>query len=247
MEDRYYVRPIGFVRSPWSDRAEIPIQGGPASVEVLPEFEMALDGIERVSHVIVIAFLHQAPRDVLVSRPRRLDPNAPACGVFASRSPARPNPIAISATRLLGREGLILRLDPLDFLDGTPVVDIKSYSPGWDCVFSARSQRRIRQSALDDKTLMAFLERDLINHLGDAATHKEAHIALSAVAAAVRAFDVDARDQRLAVCVSHPGLLADALMGLTGATFNSGRIRFAPSLSREEVIFLFEGHKFKYP
>jgi tRNA-Thr(GGU) m(6)t(6)A37 methyltransferase TsaA len=232
----FALKPIGTVRSPWRTRGEIPVQGGPSAIEVLLEYEPALDGVERATHLVVLAFLHEADRDVLSSRPRKLDPEAPPCGVFASRSPSRPNPLALSVVRLLRRDGSTLQVDPLDLLDGTPVVDLKSYNPGWDGAFCARPARRVRQSALDDATLRAFLQRDLDNHLGDAAREAPARLALEAVMAAVRAFDADGRDPRLSVAIGKVGAVADALIGLTGATFGSGRIALDPSLGPEHVL-----------
>lgn len=222
------LRVVGHVRSPWRAHADIPIQGAKALVEVLPAYEAALDGIERSSHLVVLAWLHEARRDVLSARPRKLDPGAPPCGVFASRSPARPNPIALCVVRLLRREGLRLHVDPLDLIDGTPVVDLKSYGPGMDGVFSARICRRIGPWALGDERLSAFLAIDLANHLGDAASDPEARMSLAAVFVAVRRFGVDARDSALRVRVNRLGVATDALMGLMGATFSSGRIAAVP-------------------
>jgi tRNA-Thr(GGU) m(6)t(6)A37 methyltransferase TsaA len=222
------LRVVGHVRSPWRTAAEVPVQGAEAVVEVLPGYEAALDGIERSSHLVVLAWLHLADRDVLVSRPRKLDPCAPPCGVFASRSPVRPNPISLCVVRLVRREGLRLVVDPLDLVDGTPVVDLKSYGPGMDGVFSARIRRRIGPWALGDERLPAFLGSELANHLGDAASAPEARVALAAVFVAVRRYGVDARDEALRVTVNRLGVATDALMGLTGATFASGRLAASP-------------------
>lgn len=219
------LRIVGRVRSPWRTLDGIPVQGGEGVLEVAPEFEDALDGIERASHLVVLAWLHRADRDVLVSRPRKLDPAAPPCGVFASRAPVRPNPIALCVVRLVRREGLRLVVDPIDLLDGTPLVDIKSYGPGRDGVFSARLRRRIGPWALGDERLPAFLRGDLANHLGDAASDPEARMALAAVYVAVRRLGADARDGDLRVRVNRLGVATDALMGLTGATFASGRLQ----------------------
>ena len=57
------------------------------------------------------------------------------------RAPGRPNPIGLTSARVLGVEGRVVRLDRLDMIDGTPIVDIKRYSPGWDSIFSARTSR----------------------------------------------------------------------------------------------------------
>lgn len=225
----FEVRPIGVVHCAWRTRDEVPVAGGPAVIEVRPEYAPALDCLDRASHVLVLAFLHEAERGVLSARPRKLDPSAPPCGVFASRSPARPNPISVSAVPLLRVEGLRLHVDHLDLMDGTPVVDIKTYSPGHDCVFAARSVRRVRPSALPDGVLAAFLERELENHVGPvAAACPEARMALAAVMVAVRRLGVDARGLDVSVHVNRGGVVVDTLMGLLGATLSSGRVHVEP-------------------
>jgi tRNA-Thr(GGU) m(6)t(6)A37 methyltransferase TsaA len=136
------LRPIGAVRSEIKDRKSMPPFGAPASVEIFPEFADALLKIEKHTHFWVLAWLMARPeRDVLQVTPRGVDPNSadPLHGVFAVRSPARPNPIGLTAARLTGRDGLILHFDLLDFLDGTPVIDVKPYFISRDLIFSAGS------------------------------------------------------------------------------------------------------------
>jgi tRNA-Thr(GGU) m(6)t(6)A37 methyltransferase TsaA len=103
-------------------------------VELFPEFEEGLEGIEGFSHLILICYLHQTPPnpDLLVKP--FLDDHTH--GVFATRFPHRPNPIGLSVVRLLKREGRRLSVQGLDVLDGTPVLDIKPYVPDFD-VFRA--------------------------------------------------------------------------------------------------------------
>jgi tRNA-Thr(GGU) m(6)t(6)A37 methyltransferase TsaA len=224
-EGPFEIVPIGFVRCAFRTRDEVPVQGGPATIEVLPGYAPALDCLERASHVLVLAFLHEADRDVMQARPRKLDPDAPPFGVFASRSPARPNPVSVSAVPLLRIDGLTLHVDHLDLADGTPVIDIKTYSPGHDCVFAARSTRRVRPSALSDDRLAAFLEREVENHVGrDEARSPAARVTLAAVFVATRLLDLDVRDRGVSVRASHGGQVTDVLMGLLGATLAGGRI-----------------------
>jgi tRNA-Thr(GGU) m(6)t(6)A37 methyltransferase TsaA len=116
--------------------------GGPATVELLPEFEPGLLRGEKHSHFWVLAWLMGRPeRDVLQVTPRGVSPDAPDAthGVFSVRSPARPNPIGLTAARLLRREGLLLHFDRLDFLDGTPVIDIKPYFISRDLIYAAHN------------------------------------------------------------------------------------------------------------
>ena len=94
------------------------------SLEIFPEYEEALDGIVAGQTIVVLFWLHQAARDVLKVHPRG-DRSRPLRGVFATRSPARPNPVAISELKVLAIHGNRLEVSGLDILDGTPVIDIK--------------------------------------------------------------------------------------------------------------------------
>jgi tRNA-Thr(GGU) m(6)t(6)A37 methyltransferase TsaA len=123
------LRPIGFVHSPFSATAQIPKGPGAehTAVGVLtirPEFEAGLQDIEGFSHLFVIWAFHRAEGFELVGRPPVDDrPH----GVFATRSPRRPNPVGLTVVELLGREGSRLRVRGVDMLDGTPVLDLKPY------------------------------------------------------------------------------------------------------------------------
>jgi len=94
----------------------------------------ALDGLEEFSHIIVLYWMHQVARSGELSpkvHPRG-KPELPLVGLFATRSPNRPNPIGKATVRLLERQGNILKVEGLDATDGTPVIDIKPYIPGYD-------------------------------------------------------------------------------------------------------------------
>lgn len=100
----------------------------------------ALEGVEGFSHLIVLFWMHRLPareRITLKVHPRgRLD--LPLVGVFATRSPARPNPIGVTIVKLLERRGAVLRVQGLDAIDGTPVLDIKPYIPDYHPVARVR-------------------------------------------------------------------------------------------------------------
>ncbi len=131
---------IGRVRSPWTDRAECPKNmaaareaGRPATVEVDAPFRTGLGGLERFSHVAILTWLDRSPRNLIVQNPRHAtEPR----GVFALRSPARPNPVGLHVVRLTGLDARagILQLEAIDVLDGTPVIDIKPYYASIDSV-----------------------------------------------------------------------------------------------------------------
>ena len=122
-------QPIGFVSSPFKDTAEIPKGLGAKHeadgvLEILPEFELGLTDIEGFSHLIVIwAFDRSQGFELLGTPPSDNRPH----GVFATRSPKRPNPIGLTIVELLRREGRLLHVRGVDMLDGTPVLDIKPY------------------------------------------------------------------------------------------------------------------------
>lgn len=123
------MRPIGTVRSPYTETSQIP--KGPGArhdaegfLEILPEFEQGLTDIEGFSHLYVIWIFDRAQGYELMGTPPTDDRQH---GVFATRSPRRPNPIGLTVVRLLGREGRRLRVAGLDMLDGTPILDIKPY------------------------------------------------------------------------------------------------------------------------
>ncbi len=123
------MRPIGTVRSPYSDRAEIPRGPGAkheaeGTLEIRRDLEIGLTDIEGFSHLYVLWVFHEAKGFELLGTPPTDDR---AHGVFATRGPYRPNPIGLTVVRLLAREGNRLRVRGLDMLDGTPILDIKPY------------------------------------------------------------------------------------------------------------------------
>jgi len=228
---------IGRIVDPWRETNDIPREGGPATIEIDPKYVEALDGIERASHLVVIAYLHRADRSVLKASPRKLNCEVPPCGVFATRSPARPNPLSLTMVELVKREGLVLHVTPVDLLDGTPVVDLKAYSPGWDSVFAAQCIRRASSNQLPDSLLIPFLQRDLRNYLGARASDRPAQAALESVVRAIRHFDIDPRDPRLRVEINGCDAATDALMAMTGASFSSGRIVVQQDSGPRRVCF----------
>lgn len=122
-------RPVGFVSSPYKDASEIPKGLGAKHeadgvLKILPEFELGLTDIEGFSHLIVIWEFDRSHGFALLGTPP--SDNRPH-GVFATRSPRRPNPIGLTTVELLRREGAELQVRGVDMLDGTPILDIKPY------------------------------------------------------------------------------------------------------------------------
>lgn len=123
-------RPIGFVRSPYTATKEVPKGLGAAhraegTIEILPEFAEGLLDVEGFSHFYVLWVFDRAEwSGELTGKPPSDDrPH----GVFATRSPRRPNPLGLTVVELLRREGRVLHVRGVDMLDGTPVLDLKPY------------------------------------------------------------------------------------------------------------------------
>ncbi|MBX3065458.1 MAG: tRNA (N6-threonylcarbamoyladenosine(37)-N6)-methyltransferase TrmO [Anaerolineae bacterium] len=127
-DSEFMLYPIGTIRSSLKQRSDAPRQGSEGApdawLDVEEAYAEALHGLAVGDHLILITWLHQAQRDVLKTHPRN-DPNNPLTGVFATRSPDRPNPLGLHRVTVLEIDGTRLRVDPLEAIDGTPVVDIK--------------------------------------------------------------------------------------------------------------------------
>jgi tRNA-Thr(GGU) m(6)t(6)A37 methyltransferase TsaA len=124
----YSLTPIGHIESVLTDRRAAPRQGGEGApdawVAIEARWAAAAEDLAVDDEVVLITFLHLGDREVLKVRPRN-DPRAPITGVFATRSPDRPNPIGLHRVTILEIQGLRLRVAPLEAIDGTPVIDIK--------------------------------------------------------------------------------------------------------------------------
>ncbi len=137
-ENHFTFRQVGIVRTKATDDEVKEMKGQmEATVEIFPEFQEALDGLDGFSHIFVLSYLHKLrPEQIgpLKVRPRRflragLKPEeVPLVGVFSIESPTRPNPIGLSLVRLVRREGGVLHVEGLDVFNGTPVLDIKPYT-----------------------------------------------------------------------------------------------------------------------
>ena len=133
---------IGHVESPWRERADCPrnltearermqAQGLHASLHIAEEYRQGLLGLDAHEHIIVLYWMHQAARHIIIQRPRHLPgPH----GVFALRSPVRPNNIALSTVRVLSlnmQEGIV-EVDAIDCLNGTPLLDLRPWNRAID-------------------------------------------------------------------------------------------------------------------
>jgi tRNA (adenine37-N6)-methyltransferase len=142
LQETVDMRPIGTVHSPYKERFAAPRQPAgdvEAEIHLLPTeaMRLALQDLDRFSHIWIIYWMHLNQG----WNPTVIPPREPRVrrGILATRAPHRPNPIGLSAVRLLGIEGTVLRIRGLDMLDGTPVLDIKPYLPYADTIADANS------------------------------------------------------------------------------------------------------------
>jgi len=123
--------PIGRIASPFQDNTGVPRQAvgaldTRATIEIFDAFAEGLKDLDGFSHIVVIFHLHRVTKPSLVAHPPW---DGKEHGVFATRSPYRPNPIGISVVRLERIDGNVLEISGVDMIDGTPVLDIKPYIP----------------------------------------------------------------------------------------------------------------------
>jgi len=117
-------KPIGIAHTPFKDKAPYQyfVSDAVAKIEIFPEYEEGLEGIENFSMLLIIFHFHKSKDKPLKVKPRLYNEIR---GVFATRSPARPNAIGVSEVKLIRRVGRILYVKGVDMLDGTPILDIK--------------------------------------------------------------------------------------------------------------------------
>ena len=122
------LKPIGVIRSPITDPDKAPRQGSESAVSgklvVDEKYTDALLGLEKGRKIVILYWMHLAERDVLQVHPKH-DITRPMRGVFSTRSPQRPNPIAVDTVEVTGVEGMVIEVEGLDAVDGTLLLDIK--------------------------------------------------------------------------------------------------------------------------
>ncbi|MDN7024510.1 tRNA (N6-threonylcarbamoyladenosine(37)-N6)-methyltransferase TrmO [Methanoculleus sp. FWC-SCC1] len=234
---------VGVVHSSVRSGHEMPVQGVTAEVEIYPPYADALRGIGESSHLILLCWMHEADRAVLTAVARKVAHDLPEKGVFSLRSPPRPNPISLSVVRLLGiREERFLKLECLDLIDGTPVLDIKPYQTGWDCVFAATGHDRTEKiQKMGVEAYRVGLVREAVNYHGSLCPG--AAVGVRVAEAATRLFGGDLRNSAISVMPGSDPCIADALIGITGARPGNRRLLAAQEgclfrKGRREVHFL---------
>jgi tRNA-Thr(GGU) m(6)t(6)A37 methyltransferase TsaA len=141
------LHPIGFVKSPVAEPVDENWGKVVSRIHLTEPWGRGLKGLEDFSHLIVVFHMHRAahdPKTDLIRRPRgRAD--MPEAGIFAQRAKHRPNPIGVTAVRLLEIQGSELVVQGLDAIDGTPVLDLKPYVPQFDRVAGARVPKWMKE------------------------------------------------------------------------------------------------------
>ena len=126
--------PIGTVTSPVKEGVDSGWGTVVSEIHIREEYSGGLAGLESFSHIVVVFGMHQStwtPASDLVRRPQGRE-DMPSVGIFAQRAKHRPNPIGVTAVRLLGIDGNLVRVRGLDAIDGTPILDLKPYFPQFD-------------------------------------------------------------------------------------------------------------------
>jgi len=229
--------PIGTVCSSEVSTEKISPQGTCAIIEIFPEYAAALDKIGENSHLWILSWFHESRRDILTASPARVNPDVPEYGVFALRTPVRPNPIALTLVRLEGITENSLSVEGLDAVDGTPILDIKPYFEQ-DIVFSPRTPEIIPASRQMRE-----------GHMGKEAFTHHREICADLQIAVRMGLLVEERwgklnNDELMVEVTGSHCLADVLQGLTRARLaNPPRFSFQPSTEICRSIWRKEGRQ----
>ena len=228
----FNIYPVGLVRSEIKETSKMPLQGVKAQAEIFPKYLEALDGIERHSHLFLLCWLHLADRNLLKVQPRRARSTKVKKGVFSLRSPVRPNPIALCPVKLLGRKNNCLFLENVDVIDKTPIIDIKPYTAGWDCIFSAKNNstfdiysHQSKSEALED------MLRQAANFHGDKCVGVS--IGVRAAYLAMNYYQANLQDKNIKITAKVRGCIADAVQALSGA----GNKRFSHLQPEDLIIF----------
>ncbi len=244
--DGIVLRPVGVVRSEVKERGDMPIRGVNAELQVFEEYEAALRGLDGNTHLLLLCWLHEADRSVLKAVPRKISADLPEQGVFSMRSPSRPNPISVTVVKLLRRYGRHIFASGVDVIDGTPILDIKPYQAGMDCVFSAKNPDRTQKIK---KMLPAeykdSLVHEALNYHGERCIGLALAVRMAMVASLM--LGTDLRNENISIIIGKNHCVSDSLIGITGARLGNGRLLYnlRPKLkqSRGDSYSIFNDEK----
>lgn len=225
------IAPVAYIKSETKTTDQMPFHGVTSKIVLEPGFVDGLKNIELNSHLWVLCWFHESRRDLLLSSPKRINPDCDEYGVFALRTPSRPNPIALTLVKLLQVEGDVLTVSGLDGIDGTPILDIKPYFEK-DIIFAPMTPY-IRPSREHERWKL-FYEL-AVNHYG-----QDCEELCVAVEMALYAEDRLGRltDAELAVDIKGSACLVDVMQALTRARLGEqGRFVFEISSDACEVTW----------
>jgi tRNA-Thr(GGU) m(6)t(6)A37 methyltransferase TsaA len=232
------LKPIGIVHSEVKDPRAMPFMGAPATIEVFSAYADGLRYLEKHSHLWVIAWLSLAARDKLLVAPRGLrdETEAGLHGAFAVRLATRPNPVGLSVAKIEATEGNRVHVDRIDFIDETPVIDMKPYVRRFEAIAVARNEP-IRHPVNREAAL-----RGLVIEAENFHGERCGGLALAVrIVEHARSTFFDHRNPLglEVVAPQHRGCLIDNLIALLGASFGRGTLR----LHHDDVVILRHGQK----
>lgn len=228
--------PVGVVHSPVRSREDMPVRGVSAELEIYELYSDAISGIDGNSHLILLCWLHEADRGVLKAVPRKISSSLPEQGVFSMRSPARPNPISVTVVKLHRRYGRYLFVSGLDVIDRTPILDIKPYQAGMDCIFSAQNPDRTQKiKKMLPREYKESLVHEALNFHGERCIGLALAVRMAIVANMMLGHDL--RSDDIGVIIGKNHCISDSLIGITGARLGSGRLLYnlRPKLKQSGV------------
>lgn len=218
----FRVRTLGVVRCDATRVADVPSAGLPSRVVLAEEYRAALAGVQTGDFMYVVTIFHLADPGVLAG-----SPGTPfEQGAFSIRSSCRPNIIGMTLAKVTGITGAEVAFDWLDFVDGTPVIDLKRYNWRWECALSARRlDRRFIEKQVSRQVLEKVLARPAASFHGEYC-HRVLQVGQWA-ARLVQEHDVWIGNPEARLSVRGDGHVIDSVMPVTGATLGNGRLEVA--------------------
>lgn len=229
MEEAITLNPIGIVESWITNSDDMPTNGIQAGIRLFPQYTGALERIEEYSHLWILTWFHQAPRNVVTAIPSKVNPLSKRFGVFALRSPARPNPIALTLVKLDRVHENKLYVTDLDAIDGSLVIDIKPYFEH-DTVFSPRTPQI---SPLSAHALNATLLKQALTHHGEMCSDLLIAVRMALIADKLLGY---IKSPQVHVQVYGSNCLGDTIQGLSRARLaNPSRFEFHLSSKKQSI------------